>query len=68
MRRLYMYNEYDCVIAKRKLSEKVLPGCVGYIVFVYQKPSEAYEVEFFDNNGETIDLLTVLPNDIELNV
>ncbi len=61
-----MYNEHDVIKAKRNLSESVLKGCVGTIVLIYQKPSLAYEVEFFDNIGDTLELLTVQPNDIEL--
>ena len=61
-----MLNENNVVRAKRNLSEKVFKGCVGTVVMVYQKPSLAYEVEFFDNEGDTIELLTVQPNDIEL--
>lgn len=60
-----MYDLHEGVKAKRKLSEDVLPGCVGCIVFIYEKPSLAYEVEFFDDNNDTIDLLTVMPDDIE---
>jgi hypothetical protein len=59
-----MFTELDVVKAKRKLSNNVLPGCIGTIVMVYHKPSLAYEVEFFNNQGDTIDLLTVLPDDI----
>lgn len=61
-----MYDLHAIVNAKRKLSENVLSGCVGCIVFVFEKPSEAYLVEFFDNNNDTIDILTVMPDDIEL--
>ena len=61
-----MFNENNVVKAKKDLSENVLKGCIGTIVLVYQKPSLAYEVEFFDNKGDTIELLTIQPNDIEL--
>ena len=37
------------------------PGTEGVIVHVYNGPH--YEVEFFDNNGDTIDVLTT-PSDI----
>jgi hypothetical protein len=61
-----MLNENDVVKAKRILSEKILKGFIGTVVMVYQNPSLAYEVEFFDSEGDTIELLTVQPSDIEL--
>jgi hypothetical protein len=60
-----MYNDNDVVKAKIDLSKSVLKGCIGTIVLIYQKPSLAYEVEFVNNRGETLELLTVQPTDIE---
>ncbi|MDR1530732.1 MAG: DUF4926 domain-containing protein [Clostridiales bacterium] len=37
---------------------------VGTIVMVCNNPSLAYEVEFCDGNGDTIELLTVQPSGI----
>ena len=59
-------NELDVVIAKKRLSERIEAGCKGVIVMVYHQPSLAYEVEFFDNNEETIDVITVEEEAIEL--
>jgi hypothetical protein len=61
-----MLNEYAVVIATKDLSKGVKRGCVGTIVMVYDNPSLAYEVEFFNDNGDTIELLTVEPDDIRL--
>ena len=61
-----MLNEYVVVIAVKDLSEAVKQGCAGTIVMVYDNPSLAYEVEFFDDMGDTIELLTVESNDIKL--
>lgn len=61
-----MFDEYTVVVATKDLSKGVRRGCIGTIVMVYDDPSLAYEVEFFDNNGNTIELLTVEPNDITL--
>ena len=61
-----MINEYAVVVATKDLSKVVKRGYVGTIVMVYDNPSLAYEVEFFDGNGNTIELLTVEPNDIKL--
>ena len=60
-----MFDEYTVVIAVKALSPKVNRGCIGIIVMVYDNPTLAYEVEFFDNRGNTIELLTVKPNEIE---
>jgi hypothetical protein len=59
-----MINEYDMVNAARDLNEKVLSGCIGTVVMVYENPSLAYEVEFFGSNDETIAILTVKPDEI----
>lgn len=43
-------------------------GAIGTIVLVYRKDSltHAYEVEFVDNDGSTLALLTLKEEDIEL--
>lgn len=61
-----MLKEYAVVTATKDLSKVVKRGCVGTIVMIYDDPSLAYEVEFFDKDGDTIELLTVEPNDITL--
>lgn len=61
-----MLNEYAVVAATKDLSKSVKRGCVGTIVMIYDNPSLAYEVEFFDDIGDTIELLTVEPDDIKL--
>ena len=60
-----MIKELDTVIAKRKLTEKVFAGTKGAVVMVHNSKELAYEVEFVDEQGYTIDVLTVHPNDIE---
>ena len=59
-------NEFDVVKAKKDLSKLVLKGCIGTIVMVYDKPRLAYEVEFIDNKGDTVEILTVEKEDVEL--
>ena len=61
-----MFKEYDVVKAKKNLSTTVPQGCLGAIVLVYQEPMIGYEVEFVDREGDTLDVLTVYPDDIEL--
>ena len=61
-----MLNENAVVVATKDVSKDVKRGCVGTIVMIYNNPSLAYEVEFFKTNGDTIELLTVKPDDIKL--
>ncbi len=61
-----MINEYDVVKAKRSLSPKISKGCRGAVLMVFDEPSLAYEVEFVDEIGVTIDVITVYPNDLEV--
>lgn len=61
-----MLKEYDVVKAKKNLSAPVSQGCPGAVVLVYQEPTIGYEVEFVDREGDTLDVLTVYPDDIEL--
>jgi len=39
---------------------------IGTIVMIYTDPNIAYEVEFFDEYNNTIELLTVKESDIEI--
>ncbi|GKX58674.1 DUF4926 domain-containing protein [Leminorella grimontii] len=58
-------QEYDVVKAKKDLSEAVQKGCIGAVVMVYQNPTLGYEVEFINDFGDTLDVITVDPDDIE---
>jgi hypothetical protein len=60
-----MLNEYTNVKAAKNLSDKVLIGAKGTIVLIYNSPRPAYEVEFFNNEGDTVEVLTVLPSDVQ---
>lgn len=60
-----MIKEYDVVRAKKDLSEAVLKGCKGAVVMLYEEPTLGYEVEFINDFGEALDVLTVYPDDIE---
>lgn len=52
-----MFKEYDVVAANKKLSESVPIGVSGTVSMCYS--DNDYEVEFMDDNGETLDVLTV---------
>ncbi len=41
-------------------------GETGYIVDVYTQPNDAYEVEFLDDKGRTIEVIPLEPEDLEL--
>jgi len=43
-------------------------GSYGAIIDVYRDPSEAYEVEFVDENGDVLAQLTLSPSQIQLYV
>ena len=61
-------KEYDVVRLRRPLPEhKLATGAVGAVVMVYHDPL-AYEVEFCDEYGVTLALLTLQEEDIEPNV
>lgn len=62
-----MFDEYDVVRATRQLSKNVPSGSTGTILIVHAEPSTAYEVEFMDGL-DTLDILTVTDEDIELRI
>ena len=59
-----MFKEFEVVRAAGNLTEIVTKGCRGTILMIYNNPSLAYEVEFVDGNGQTLELLTVKQQDI----
>jgi hypothetical protein len=60
-----MYKDYDIVKSSRRLSESVPRGTRGTVLLVYQEPRTAYEVEFVNENGVTLDVITVDEKDLE---
>lgn len=63
-----MFEEYSLVKLKNDLPEENLEaGAKGTIVMVYPKISESqdYEVEFSDDEGNTLALLTLPESSIE---
>lgn len=60
-----MIEEYSVVRAKRDLSDAVHQGCRGAVLMIYHEPTLGYEIEFIDNDGNTLDVLTTYPDDIE---
>jgi hypothetical protein len=64
-----MLNEYDVVRLKRALPEHGLAaGAVGTILILHRESppyEDAFEVEFCDDDGGTIALITVHARDLE---
>ena len=66
LKEIQMLKEYDIVKARRDLSGKILKGCTGVIVMAFQSSDLAYEIEFVNDKGDTIEVITAYPDDIEV--
>ena len=60
------FKEYDVVRVLKDCSTKVKKDDEGVVVLVFSDPNEAYEVEFADCEGRTIEEIALCPEDIEL--
>lgn len=60
-----MFKEYDVVVAKCALSETVKSKARGTILLILHTNPNVYEIEFMDQNGNTLDILTVNEVDLE---
>lgn len=63
-----MFNEYDVVKLKKDLPSHNLPaGITGAVLLIYPQPPlpPAYEVEFVDDQGETLAIVAVQEEDLE---
>ncbi|WP_071288529.1 DUF4926 domain-containing protein [Mycolicibacterium llatzerense] len=59
------FQEHEGVVLPRDLPEAgLVAGTVGAVVWLYPG-GEDFEVEFFDADGNTIDVVTVSENDIQ---
>jgi hypothetical protein len=59
-----MLHEYDVVVLKKALPGVAVPvSSEGTIVMVHDVAAQAYEVEFFDQNHNTINVCTVVGNE-----
>lgn len=54
-----MLKEYDVIESKRDLSQSVKLWTKGVIMLIVHKVPNKYEVEFVNNDGDTLELLTV---------
>lgn len=59
------YSLFDVVTLVKDIPELNLKvGMIGAIVNIYTDPREAYEVEFCDEYGRTIEMLALLTEQI----
>lgn len=60
-----MYEEYDVIrLGPRAHSIPLPPGTKGTVLLVFQDTPMAYEVEFIDEDGESLGTYTVRENDL----
>ena len=60
-----MFKEYEVIKSTHNISGKVPKDCVGTVLIVHQSQPIAYEVEFVDEKGNTLEILTVFERDIK---
>ena len=53
-----MFDEYDVVKAKRKLSDKVLKNSIGTVVMIFPEFPNDYMVGFMEDE-KTLDILVI---------
>ena len=56
------FNDLEVVVARFGFPEQgIIPGQIGTVVHVFSRPSEAYLVEFANEDGETTAMVTAEP-------
>lgn len=61
-----MFKEYDVVkLRVERPEDRLRAGAIGAVVMVYSANPVAYEVEFCDQEGVTLALLTLLDSDLD---
>jgi hypothetical protein len=60
------FLEYDVVRSTRPLGEGVPVGTSGAVLMVFASAHPQYEVEFVDSAGESLAVLTVKVENLEL--
>jgi len=59
-----MLNEFDSVIALVPLNGRIKEGANGVVLLVLDEDRQMYEVEFFDELGASVGVLSVQGEDI----
>ena len=60
----FMFDEYDVVKAKRKLSDKVLKNSIEIVVMIFSEFPNDNMIEFIEYE-KTLDILVIKEEDIE---
>lgn len=60
------FKENDTVRVVGEYENDIRAGDIGTVVMVFTVPTEAYEVEFLDENGYPIAQKAMLPANLEL--
>ena len=59
------YSLFDTIVLIEDIPEDgLVAGMTGAIVDIYSEPTQAYEIEFCDPEGQTLALLALLPEQI----
>ena len=59
------FNEYDTVRVLNDTEAGIKKGEIGAIIMVYDEPTEAYEVEFINEDGAQKAQIVFQPYEIE---
>lgn len=59
------FIDYDVVKALKKLDSAVSTGTTGTVLMVFTTTPPSYEVEFVDDAGESLAVLTTGESDLE---
>jgi hypothetical protein len=57
-----MFKKHMMVYANQKINNKINAGCAGTIVYVFR--DDMFEVEFFDEKMNIMDLVSISGNQI----
>lgn len=60
------FFEYDVVKSTRSIADEVPTGTTGAVLMVFLSTPPQYEVEFIDSDGDSLAVLTVKQEDLEL--
>lgn len=64
-----LLNEYDVVCSKTTINEKVGENTKGVILMILDGSNDGvYEVEFFDNHDDTLDVTEVKGNSLRKSI
>ncbi|MQA18799.1 DUF4926 domain-containing protein [Rugamonas rivuli] len=60
------FLDYDVVKSVRSLNKNVPKGTLGAVLMVFESTNSRYEVEFVNDAGDSLAVLTVDEKDLEL--